>query len=91
MVWLVKNFTVQSCCSVTVRILCEHGICSTGIRLVENYGASARMSCMLLASEQLLYFSNSVSKISWHVEEEIIMWCTSNCMHLNILPKLCAV
>ena len=70
--WLVKNFTVQSCCSVTVLILCEHGICSTGLRLAENYDASVGMSCMLLANEQL-YFSNSVSKISWHVEEEISM------------------
>jgi hypothetical protein len=56
-----------------------------------NYGASVRMSSMLFASEQLLHFSNSVSKILWHVEEEIYMWCTGNCMYLNILCRLCAV
>jgi len=51
---------------VIILTLCELGICSTGIRLVET-GTSARMSCMLLASEQLLHFS-----ILCHVEEEIL-------------------
>ena len=74
-----------------ILILCEHGIFSAGIWLVENYGANGRMSSMLLSSEQLLYCSNSMSNVSWHVEKEIGMWCTSNCMHLNILPSVCAV
>ena len=80
-----QEFFCAGCCSVIILTLCEHEICSTGIRLVETMAQVREcLACCLQVNS-----CTSVFHGMW--KRKFKRGVQATVCNLNILPRLCAV